>query len=507
MALPGDRPDVLDPTYAMFREMNEHLRATEQKHLQVSVGFLGVIALALSLLGQQATERPGWVLLHTWPHVIAYYVLFVIGCTAMFAQHIYRGWKKHYVLACKKLAVSWPIDDRVRVSWLKTTVSPYSHPTPRVATLPEPGAPRHLIPGPRIIRISGENGLYYFTFWVTSILLVLFLISASYTIHALWLSTLIIATVSVLYALFFAYIACTGARRKAALETDWDTFVMEELIAQKDRAQQSSVRGKRGISKRTEGSGIMHQGTQLVDLHNHTYCSYDASNRLSDYRRAHAEGRFDVLAITDHNTISGAKKIAECVPEFDVIVGEEIDTKHGEIIGLFLSEGLTPHRSAIDTAKEIRRQDGLVYLQHPYYRWLRKPHRMPPEIIQELIDEDLIDVVEVLNAGPLMWRSNMKAERLAQNHRLVRGAGSDAHHPSDIGRSCMRVPAGPTTPQSLKERLKYGVLVDRHRASVFTLWGRLAYSIEASKLVSGVETKKRAQLLGPHPDATPTKPI
>ena len=51
------------------------------------------------------------------------------------------------------------------------------------------------------------------------------------------------------------------------------------------------------------------RGRLLVDLHNHTSHSYDAQNRLADYERAHAQGRIDVVAITDHNTIAGALEL------------------------------------------------------------------------------------------------------------------------------------------------------------------------------------------------------
>ena len=75
----------------------------------------------------------------------------------------------------------------------------------------------------------------------------------------------------------------------------------------------------------------------LVDLHNHTDHSPDSRNRLRDYERAHARGRFDVVAITDHNTIAGALEFRERA-SFPVIVGQEIDTTEGELIGLFLED-------------------------------------------------------------------------------------------------------------------------------------------------------------------------
>ena len=90
-------------------------------------------------------------------------------------------------------------------------------------------------------------------------------------------------------------------------------------------------------------------GLTLVDLHNHTFHSYDAQNRLSDYERAHDRGRFDVVAITDHNTIAGALRFRERA-SFPVIVGQEIDTADGELIGLYLDEPVAAGVPAIETA-------------------------------------------------------------------------------------------------------------------------------------------------------------
>ena len=100
-------------------------------------------------------------------------------------------------------------------------------------------------------------------------------------------------------------------------------------------------------------------GWTLLDLHNHTHRSFDAVNRPEDYARAHARGRFDVLAITDHNRIDGARELAAVAP-FPVVVGMEIDTADGELIGLFLDEAIAPGRPARETATLIREQGGLV---------------------------------------------------------------------------------------------------------------------------------------------------
>ena len=244
--------------------------------------------------------------------------------------------------------------------------------------------------------------------------------------------------------------------------------------------------------------------TITLDLHNHSACSYDASARFTHYRSAARRGLFDVLAITDHNTTKAKKSFLN--DEFRVIIGEEIDTKDGELIGLFLDSkeaGDVPtHRSALDTAKEIQARGGLVYLQHPYYRWLKKPHRMHEQTILHLMDARAVDIVEVANAGPLMSESNRRARVLAQQHDIPMGAGSDAHHATDIARAVVRIPRVKDpfdlTNEDLVNGLRAGS-VDTHRIrpSVLTLSVRVGYAVHVGYgRLSGGERKLRE----PHQD-------
>lgn len=201
---------------------------------------------------------------------------------------------------------------------------------------------------------------------------------------------------------------------------------------------------------------------ELLDLHNHTDCSYDATNRLEHYRRAHAAGLFHVLAITDHNRIDGAARLRERAP-FPVIVGIELDTAEGELIGLFVEDRIPPRLPARETAERIRDQGGLVYLPHPFYPLVRRPLRA--SVRDGLADLGLVDVVEGRNGGPFTDRPDARARRWAAARGLPLGAGSDAHDPVDIGRVAVAVPAGPVEPASLLERLPLGRIVDNRRSS------------------------------------------
>ena len=211
---------------------------------------------------------------------------------------------------------------------------------------------------------------------------------------------------------------------------------------------------------------------ERLDLHNHTDRSYDAVNRLEDYERAYGERRFDVLAITDHNRIDGALDLAARAT-FPVIVGMEIDTADGELIGLFLSEAIPPGLAAEETAARIRGQGGLVYLQHPFYRLIRKPLQSPTR--ERLVDAHLLDIVEGRNGGPFTGRPDRIARAWATERGLLIGAGSDAHEPADIGRCTVAVPEGPLTAESVMARLREGLIVDHHRSSLAQLATKIRY--------------------------------
>jgi predicted metal-dependent phosphoesterase TrpH len=207
-------------------------------------------------------------------------------------------------------------------------------------------------------------------------------------------------------------------------------------------------------------------GFLLYDLHNHTNRSYDAVNTLEDYELAHASGRFDVLGVTDHNRIDGALDLAERA-SFPVVVGIEIDTAEGELIGLFLREPVQPRLGAAETAERIRDQGGLVYLQHPFYPLVRKP--LAERVREGLAARGLVDIVEVRNGGPFTRRADARALAWALEQELPGAAASDAHEPPDIGQCVTAVPPGPLEPASLLERLRHGVVVDRHRSSALQI--------------------------------------
>jgi hypothetical protein len=204
-----------------------------------------------------------------------------------------------------------------------------------------------------------------------------------------------------------------------------------------------------------------------IDLHTHTHYSPDGITSPQRFVTACRRKGITCVAVTDHNTIRGALAVKEIAP-FRVIVGAEIRSREGEIIGLFLSEEVPPGLSAQETIERIRAQGGAVSLPHPLDRFRGG---VGAEGLARLAP--LVDIVEVMNARTTMGRDNEEAARLAEKHGLVGVAVSDAHSPWEIGRAYVEA-ASFERPQELLEALRRGTLVGRPSTKLVHLISRYA---------------------------------
>jgi predicted metal-dependent phosphoesterase TrpH/glycosyltransferase involved in cell wall biosynthesis len=186
----------------------------------------------------------------------------------------------------------------------------------------------------------------------------------------------------------------------------------------------------------TRRPGLGSRETISADLHMHTSHSYDCATdpeALVDHCIAQGLG---AIAITDHNEVSGAQAAAALGKPITVIVGEEVKTTQGEVIGLFLKERIEPGLDMGDTIAAIQEQGGLVYMPHPFDRL----HTIPdaPTLLRHL---DQIDILEVYNSRLLFDSFNDDALRFATKYNLIQAAGSDAHVLPGIGTAINRIPA------------------------------------------------------------------
>jgi predicted metal-dependent phosphoesterase TrpH len=157
--------------------------------------------------------------------------------------------------------------------------------------------------------------------------------------------------------------------------------------------------------------------------------SGDSTTTPEELEKAIAESGIDVLCITDHNAIKGAVALADKLP-CRVVVGEELKTHAGELIGLFLTAHIPFGIAPREAAKRIRDQGGVVYVPHPFDP-LR--HNLSRAALDDLVAQDLVDAIEVFNAKTSLPSLNRQAADYAREHNLAGGAGSDAHVPDALG--------------------------------------------------------------------------
>ncbi len=101
-----------------------------------------------------------------------------------------------------------------------------------------------------------------------------------------------------------------------------------------------------------------------IDLHCHTHYSGDSLSTLGAILKRMDDRNLDMVAITDHNTIAGAQAFHAQAPD-RFLVGEEIKSRQGEVIGLFLEEEVPAGLTLQETIDRIRDQGGLVGASHP----------------------------------------------------------------------------------------------------------------------------------------------
>jgi predicted metal-dependent phosphoesterase TrpH len=177
-------------------------------------------------------------------------------------------------------------------------------------------------------------------------------------------------------------------------------------------------------------------GWVRVDCHLHTVASGDAVLTLEQLAERAEQTGLDVVCITDHNVTSAAVAAAERDLGVRVIVGEEIRTPDGDIIGLFLTERIPYVLPVAEVVARIRAQGGLVYAPHPFDEVRSSLGRVLPG----LCAAGAVDIVEVFNAKTEDRVPNDRAAALATAYALPGGAGSDAHDAPGVGAAYLEMP-------------------------------------------------------------------
>lgn len=163
-------------------------------------------------------------------------------------------------------------------------------------------------------------------------------------------------------------------------------------------------------------------------FHVHTYHSIDSFLKPDFIVDSFYNAKIDNVIITDHNSIRGAVEAKDYAEKkygdrINVIIGEEVKTDIGDIIGFPISTEiqLKDHTKVID---EIKNQGGFVCLPHPY-----KSHNLMKIHEQQFIDS--IDFIEIFNAR-ISKKLNGYAEEMASYYNKNTIVGADAHVKGDL---------------------------------------------------------------------------
>lgn len=177
-----------------------------------------------------------------------------------------------------------------------------------------------------------------------------------------------------------------------------------------------------------------------ADLHIHTSFSDGLLEPEDAVNYAVARTDLRVIAITDHNTLDGARQAynywryhRDAFGQIEVVIGEEISTTSGHMLGLFLHEPVPPHMSPAETVYAIHEQGGLAIAAHPFTHllWFGDLKGIGRQIA------DLpLDGVEVRNSVPTeVYANEITALFNAHTRRHTPVGGSDCHYLPMLGRT------------------------------------------------------------------------
>jgi predicted metal-dependent phosphoesterase TrpH len=216
----------------------------------------------------------------------------------------------------------------------------------------------------------------------------------------------------------------------------------------------------------------------FADLHCHSSASFDSLSRPADLVRAAIRRGLTHLAITDHERLDGALRARDLAGDsLTVIVGEEVRTTGGDLIGLYLERPIPPGLDPQDAAAAIRAQGGLVGLPHPFDRFRSSGGARAMHEAAVLADlAGLADYVEVHNGRAI--RGNAAAAEFAARHGLRGTAASDAHTVLEVGVAYAALASHPRTADEMRDALDGARLVTGRGSYLVRTWTPVAKAVQ-----------------------------
>ncbi len=178
-----------------------------------------------------------------------------------------------------------------------------------------------------------------------------------------------------------------------------------------------------------------------ADLHMHSTYSdgLGTIRQVLDYAQRHTD--LAVIALTDHDVIEGALRARDLWAKgdyrFDFVVGEEVSTRSGHLLALFIEKHIPPHLSMEESIDLIHAQGGLAVIAHPLNQIFR--HSCPRRVLDRIKASESVwlDGIETWNAsfcGIYANRVAMQSNR--EGYGWPELGNSDAHTLNAIGSGC-----------------------------------------------------------------------
>ncbi|MDI6856613.1 MAG: PHP domain-containing protein [Candidatus Thermoplasmatota archaeon] len=158
------------------------------------------------------------------------------------------------------------------------------------------------------------------------------------------------------------------------------------------------------------------------DLHVHSKYSQDAAGEIKEIIKKSKKIGLQGVAIVDHNEIKGALEALEFseAENFVVIPGIEISTAQGHVIALGVKEIVPSNLELEETISKIRALSGIAIAPHPC-----RP-------FSKFASFEKVMALEIFNSR--CWKfENKRAEKLSNNLKLGKTAGSDCHTLEELG--------------------------------------------------------------------------
>jgi predicted metal-dependent phosphoesterase TrpH len=264
------------------------------------------------------------------------------------------------------------------------------------------------------------------------------------------------------------------------------------------------------LRQRRETTGAPREQRAFADFHCHTRFSRDSVLKEETFIRKAIERGLTHVCVTNHNNVEGAIAVRDKAAELGVqdqltvILGEEVSTADGEVVGIFLTKTIPRGLSANETADEIHRQGGLVSIPHPFDPFRQSHIKAGP--LRNLAEMGKIDVIEAFNARITIQSHNVQAAEFARQYGIPGIACSDSHSSFEIAMCFNALP-----PFESPEQLKAGLAQNEwhgsrsssliHLTTRFAVWKNMFDSWRGKRTAAG-------PILGPQkPEEVQREPI